>query len=73
MAHWLKVGAPVHVARLRLRLSELHLHAGDLTAAELELGAAEATFKHVEADALLMRCQTLRGALGARAVIDIGS
>jgi DNA-binding winged helix-turn-helix (wHTH) protein/ATP/maltotriose-dependent transcriptional regulator MalT len=58
--HWLEIGAPVHAARLRLRLSELLLDAGDPTGAELELGAAEAAFRHVLATALLSRCQTLR-------------
>jgi ATP/maltotriose-dependent transcriptional regulator MalT len=62
VAHWLEVGAPVHAARLRLRLSELLLETGDPTAAELELGAAEAAFAHVQAEALLSRCLTLRNA-----------
>jgi DNA-binding winged helix-turn-helix (wHTH) protein/ATP/maltotriose-dependent transcriptional regulator MalT len=61
VAHWLQTGAPVHAARLRLRLCQLLLDAGDPTAAELELGAAEAAFEHVQAEALLSRCQTLRG------------
>jgi len=60
VTHWLEVGAPVHAARLRLRLSEVLLEAGDPTAAELELGAAEAAFEHVQAGALLSRCRTLR-------------
>jgi DNA-binding winged helix-turn-helix (wHTH) protein len=63
VAHWLGVGAPVHAARLRLRLCELLLAAGEPTAAELELGAAEATFKQVQAEALSSRCQTLRRAV----------
>jgi DNA-binding winged helix-turn-helix (wHTH) protein/ATP/maltotriose-dependent transcriptional regulator MalT len=62
VAYWLEVGAPVHAARVRLRLSALLLEAGDPTAAELELGAAEAAFAHVQAEALLSRCQTLRDA-----------
>jgi len=57
---WLEVGAPVHAARLRLRLCELLLEAGDPTAADLELGAAEVAFEHVKAEALLSRCHTLR-------------
>ncbi len=60
VTHWLAVGAPVHAARLRLRLSELLLDAGDPTAADLELGAAEAAFAHVRAQTLLSRCHTLR-------------
>jgi DNA-binding winged helix-turn-helix (wHTH) protein/ATP/maltotriose-dependent transcriptional regulator MalT len=60
VTHWIEVGAPVHAARLRLRLSELLLDAGDPMAAELELSAAEAAFRHVHAEALLSRCQTLR-------------
>jgi DNA-binding winged helix-turn-helix (wHTH) protein/ATP/maltotriose-dependent transcriptional regulator MalT len=63
VTHWLQTGAPVHAARLRLRLCQLLLDAGDPTAAELELGAAEAAFRHVQAEALLSRCQTLRGAV----------
>ena len=50
----------MHAARLRLRLSELLLAASDPTAAELELGAAEAAFQCVPAETLLSRCRTLR-------------
>jgi DNA-binding winged helix-turn-helix (wHTH) protein/ATP/maltotriose-dependent transcriptional regulator MalT len=60
VTHWLEVGAPVHAARLRLRLSQLMLDAGDPTGAELELSAAEAAFAQVEAEALLSRCRSLR-------------
>lgn len=60
VAHWLEVGAPVHAAHVRLRLSHLLLESGDRTAAELELGAAESTFEQVQAEALLARCQSLR-------------
>lgn len=62
VAHWLELGAPVHAARLRLRLCDLLLDAGDPTSAELELGAAEAAFEYVQAHALLARCRALRDA-----------
>jgi DNA-binding winged helix-turn-helix (wHTH) protein/ATP/maltotriose-dependent transcriptional regulator MalT len=64
--HWIEVGAPVHAARLRLRSSELLVDAGDPTAAELELGAAEAAFSHVNAETLLARCQSMRSTLGKK-------
>ncbi len=67
VTHWLDVGAPVHAARVRLRLTELLVDAGDPTAAELELGAAEAAFSHVNAESLLARCKELRAALGQEA------
>lgn len=67
VTHWIEVGAPVHAARLRVRLSELLIDAGDPTAAELELGAAEAAFSHVNAETLLARCRELRAALGKQA------
>jgi ATP/maltotriose-dependent transcriptional regulator MalT len=58
--HWLELGAPVHAARVRLRLGELLLDAGDPTGAELELGAAEAAFGQVHAETLVERCSVLR-------------
>jgi DNA-binding winged helix-turn-helix (wHTH) protein/ATP/maltotriose-dependent transcriptional regulator MalT len=60
VAHWLKVGAPLHAADVRLRLCELLLESGDATAAELELGSAEAAFGAVGAEPLLRRCELLR-------------
>jgi DNA-binding winged helix-turn-helix (wHTH) protein/ATP/maltotriose-dependent transcriptional regulator MalT len=60
VTHWIDVRAPVHAARVRLRLSELLVEIGDHSAAELELGAAEAAFERVQAAALLSRCLTLR-------------
>jgi DNA-binding winged helix-turn-helix (wHTH) protein/ATP/maltotriose-dependent transcriptional regulator MalT len=62
ITRWLDVGAPLHAARLRVRLSQLLSVAGDPTGADLELGAAEAAFRHVQAAPLLSRCQTLRDA-----------
>jgi hypothetical protein len=47
---------------VRLRLTELLLAMSELTGAELELGAAEAAFRDVQAETLLSRCQTLRHA-----------
>ena len=63
---WLDIGAPLHAAEVRLRLCEL-LRDVDVTAAELELGSAEAAFRQVAAEPLLQRCQELRRTLGASA------
>jgi hypothetical protein len=60
VAGWLELGAPVHAAGVRLRLSELLLRAGDPTAAELEVAAAESAFEHVQAESLVARCLALR-------------
>ncbi len=60
VASWLEISAPVHAAEVRLRLCELLLDAGDAPAAELELGAAEATFRQVQAEPMLQRCLALR-------------
>ena len=59
VACWLEASAPVHAAEVRLRLCELLLDAGDRAAAELELGAAEATFSQVQAEPMLQRCRAL--------------
>jgi ATP/maltotriose-dependent transcriptional regulator MalT len=58
---WLQVGAPLQAADVRLRLCEL-LQEADPSAAELELSAAEAAFRQVDAEPLLRRCQALRRA-----------
>ncbi|MEY2930732.1 MAG: hypothetical protein RL033_1481 [Pseudomonadota bacterium] len=66
IAHWLGVSAPLHAAHVRLRLCELLVRAGDATAAELELGSAEAAFGQVAAEPLLQRCLALREAFPRR-------
>jgi len=58
---WLEVGAPLQAAEVRVRLCELLMQSDDATAAELELGSAEAEFRRVEATPLLERCRALRG------------
>ena len=63
IAHWLTMGAPLHAADVRLRLCTLLIEAGDGTAAELELGSAQAAFEQVGAAPLLERCRVLRKAL----------
>lgn len=65
VASWLEMGAAVHAAHVRLRLSELLLQAGDATAAELELSSAESAFELVQAEPLLQQCRSLRSRLGA--------
>jgi DNA-binding winged helix-turn-helix (wHTH) protein/ATP/maltotriose-dependent transcriptional regulator MalT len=62
IASWIEMGARVHAAHARLRLCELLLESDDKTAADLELGAAEAVFKEVGAEPLLERCRTIRAA-----------
>jgi DNA-binding winged helix-turn-helix (wHTH) protein len=66
VAHWLDVSAPLHAAEVRLRLCQLLLDASDPVSAELELGAAEAAFKQVEATPLVERCRILRRKLEER-------
>lgn len=63
VAAWLEMNAPLQAAEVRLRLCELLL-ASDPTAAELELGSAEAAFRQVHAEPVLRRCQSLREACG---------
>jgi len=60
VAEWLKAGARVHAAHVRLRLAEALLMAEDPTAAELELSAAESVFQEVGAAPLLKACFHLR-------------
>jgi DNA-binding winged helix-turn-helix (wHTH) protein/ATP/maltotriose-dependent transcriptional regulator MalT len=68
VAAWLEIGAHVHAADVRLRLCELLLEADDAVAAELELGAAEAAFRQVQAEPLLDRCLALRQGMKGRGV-----
>ncbi len=63
MAEWLKAGARVHAAHVRLRLCEALLAIDDATAAELELSAAEAIFREVGARSLVQTCNDLRARL----------
>jgi ATP/maltotriose-dependent transcriptional regulator MalT len=60
IASWIEMGARVHAAHARLRLCELLLESDDKTAADLELGAAEAVFEEVGAASLLERCRAIR-------------
>ena len=46
---WQEIGAPLNSAALRLRLAELLAADGDLDGAELEVGAAEASFRQAGA------------------------
>ncbi len=57
---WQEIGAPLHVATLRLRLVEIHMQDGDPDLAELELTAAEAAFRKVGAKAALGACESIR-------------
>jgi tetratricopeptide (TPR) repeat protein len=59
ISQWLEMGSPVQAAQVRLRLCEL-LQASDPTAAELELGSAEAVFQQVGAELYVARCRALR-------------
>lgn len=58
---WLELGAPLHAADVRLRLAELMLEANDATTAELELSAAEVTFRQSDATSRLRRVEKVAG------------
>jgi DNA-binding winged helix-turn-helix (wHTH) protein/ATP/maltotriose-dependent transcriptional regulator MalT len=56
---WLELGAPLNAADVRLRLAEVLLTARDTTTAELELSAAEVTFRQADAKNLLAHVEKL--------------
>ena len=63
VSDWLKAGARVHAAHVRVRLCEALLAMDDIVAAELELSAAESVFKEVGAEPVLRACESLRARL----------
>jgi tetratricopeptide (TPR) repeat protein len=67
LRHWQEIGAPLNSAALRLRLAELLVAAGDPHGADLEVGAAEASFRQAGATPALQQCAVLRTSLGLAA------
>jgi len=60
VAHFLEERLPLKAATARLNLSELLAVSGDMAGADLELSAAEATFRSVAAVVLVEECQQIR-------------